>query len=341
MSNNKISIIVPIYNSERFIADCIESLINQTYQNIEIILIDDGSSDNSYEICKKYQSLDSRIILISQVNSGVSIARNKGIKVATGQHIMFVDSDDYVDKRLCELLISRNKESRNDMVFCSYSRVNIKSKEINKLPRYNMRNNISSLQDLGGSNFSFFYLNLYFNSPVCKLYRSELVENITFNSELSLGEDLLFNLDFLEKCDKISFVNEALYFYRIGEQNSLSSKNYKNRLEMVKMIFDKSQISFRKLFKENYNENLVKVNYFIEVCLSIKKMLSSTALTDKEKMAFLETFLYSEQMREIAYLKVDCWSYLPMQYKLFYVLLSQKALRTLFYVTRIFNFIKS
>ena len=101
MSNNKISIIVPIYNSERFIADCIESLINQTYQNIEIILIDDGSSDNSYEICKKYQSLDSRIILISQVNSGVSIARNKGIKVATGQHIMFVDSDDYVYKRLC------------------------------------------------------------------------------------------------------------------------------------------------------------------------------------------------------------------------------------------------
>ena len=338
MSNNKISIIVPIYNSERFIADCIESLINQTYQNIEIILIDDGSSDNSYEICKKYQSLDSRIILISQVNSGVSIARNKGIKVATGQHIMFVDSDDYVDKRLCELLISRNKESRNDMVFCSYSRVNFKSREINKLPRYNRRNNISSLQDLGGANFRFFYLNLY--SPVCKLYRSELVENITFNSELSLGEDLLFNLDFLEKCDKISFVNEALYFYRIGERNSLSSKNYKNRLEMVKMIFDKSQISFRKLFKENYNENLVKANYFIEVCLSIKKVLSSSALTDKEKMAFLETFLYSEQMREIAYLKVDCWSYLPMQYKLFYVLLSKKALRTLFYVTRIFNFIK-
>ena len=323
MINNKISIIVPIYNSEKFIADCIESLINQTYQNIEIILINDGSSDNSYEICKKYQSIDSRIRLVSQVNSGVSKARNKGIEVATGHYIMFVDSDDYADKQLCELLISRNKDSYKDMVFCSYLYVNAKSGEMTKLPKYDRENNISSVLDLAGENFNFFYLNLYFNSPVCKLYRYELVKNVIFNSELSLGEDLLFNLDFLEKCEKISFVNEALYFYRIGGGNSLSSKNYKNRLEMVKTVFDRSQISFRKLFKENYNEDLIKTNYFIEVCLSIKKMLSSSDVTDKEKMAFLASFLYSEQMRELAYLKVDCWSYLPIQYKLFYILLEQ------------------
>lgn len=341
MINNKISIIVPIYNSEKFIADCIESLINQTYQNIEIILINDGSSDNSYEICKKYQSIDSRIRLVSQVNSGVSKARNKGIEVATGHYIMFVDSDDYADKQLCELLISRNKDSYKDMVFCSYLYINAKSGEMIKLPKYDRENNISSVLDLAGENFNFFYLNLYFNSPVCKLYRYELVKNVIFNSELSLGEDLLFNLDFLEKCEKISFVNEALYFYRIGGGNSLSSKNYKNRLEMVKTVFDRSQISFRKLFKENYNEDLIKANYFIEVCLSIKKMLSSSDVTDKEKMAFLASFLYSEQMRELAYLKVDCWSYLPIQYKLFYILLSRKALRTLFHITRIFNFIKS
>ena len=114
--NKLISIIMPVYNAEKYLNRSIESIMNQTYNNIEIILVNDGSTDNSLEICTSYQEKDNRIKLINQANKGVSFARNKGIDEATGDYIMFIDSDDYVEKNMIEDMVSKITEDDIDLV---------------------------------------------------------------------------------------------------------------------------------------------------------------------------------------------------------------------------------
>ena len=119
----KISIVVPIYNVEKYVKKCIESLIKQTYKNIEIILVDDGSTDSSAEIIDEYANKDSRIIAIHQKNKGVSSARNTGLKAARGEYIGFVDPDDYVDCQMYEVMVNKLQASLADLVVCGYSKI--------------------------------------------------------------------------------------------------------------------------------------------------------------------------------------------------------------------------
>lgn len=118
----KISIIVPVYNVEKYLSQCIESIINQNHKNIEIILVNDGSTDKSGDICDKYSLKDNRIKVIHKKNEGVSIARNTGLKVATGEYIAFVDGDDLVDKDIYTRLINVINNSKYDLVMCRFYR---------------------------------------------------------------------------------------------------------------------------------------------------------------------------------------------------------------------------
>lgn len=340
MENCKISIIVPIYNSANSLEKCINSLISQTYSNLEIILINDGSSDDSIDICNYYQSLDSRVISINQKNMGVSKTRNNGINFATGDYLMFVDSDDYVDYKLCQYLIEASHNGKDDLIFCSYSRISGCNNNIERTIKYTGQKEIRNVFDLSGENFKFFYLNLYFNTPVCKLYKKDIIKKHCFDPSLNLGEDLLFNLEILQYCKSISFVNKSLYFYRVGQNNSLSSKAFLNRLEMVRKIFQISQFKLNEIFKGNYDQYLVNANYFIESCLSLKKILSINDLSDKEKLNLLSCFLHSQQMQELLSLKKSCWQYIPKSYKLFFILLEYNLSKTLLFITKVFNLIK-
>ena len=128
MENNLISIIVPIYNSENYIKKCLDSILAQTYSNLEVILIDDGSTDNSYNICKDYQKKDNRIVLLQQKNAGVSRARNHGLEVAKGEYIGFVDSDDYIEPEMYEILLNSIIESNSKIAICNYYYENEDSK---------------------------------------------------------------------------------------------------------------------------------------------------------------------------------------------------------------------
>ena len=119
MKMEKISIIVPVYNVEKYLKTCLDSIINQTYQNLEIILVDDGSTDNSGEICEEYRKTDSRIILIHKENEGLSMARNFGLDIASGDYISFVDSDDFIARNMMEALYNRLLETQSDMAICS------------------------------------------------------------------------------------------------------------------------------------------------------------------------------------------------------------------------------
>ena len=203
-----VSIIVPIYNSEKFIDECIKSILNQTYKNIELILVNDGSTDRSLEICRKYEKEDKRIIVINKKNEGVAIARNYGIERASGKYIGFVDSDDSINEKLYETLISNIMKDKTKVVV---------------LNKYTIKKNIRYKKNIVESKTAINdILRLRFPTSLwAYLYHKDLIKNIQLNNEIHFFEDLEFNIRILMAVKKISICNDALYNYR----NNLDSIN--------------------------------------------------------------------------------------------------------------------
>lgn len=218
-----VSIIIPIYNTELYLDECIQSVLNQTYPYWELILIDDGSTDHSKEICLKYQKKDSRISYIYQYNQGVSHARNQGLKIARGKYVYFMDSDDIAEALLLEKAVSHIKNT--DMVY-----FNIVSFSDNKKD-YEYSNVYEKLVDLDGSkNRLEFILNRYLNYELCyflgnKLFNLQIIQenNIFFNKGVFIGEDLGFSLTFLLYAKNIKGISDVLYKYRIRKGSAMDT----------------------------------------------------------------------------------------------------------------------
>lgn len=209
--SEKVSIIVPVYNREKCIERCIDSISNQTYDNIEIIIVDDGSIDNSGSICDRYGEKDSRIQVIHQKNQGVSAARNAGIRKATGKYIQFVDSDDTIAETMCEKMVKRQKETGAELIICGYNLYEGNSKK--EIPATDTV--FDAIEEFAGE-FTYYVTNFLIHSPWNKLYLKEKIK-IYFDKEYSLGEDLLFNLNYIGNCMHIAGNGETLYnYYHIG-----------------------------------------------------------------------------------------------------------------------------
>ena len=218
----KISIIVPVYNSEPYLDLCVTSLLSQQYQHTEIILVNDGSRDASLDICRRYQKADPRIVVIDQKNAGVSAARNAGIAAATGEFIMFCDSDDCVRQDWCTSM--RNVFCPNYLVMCAFQEV--LSDEIDNL----------SLDSRSGTDFHpesvdkkqfLYYRDRGIGSPTTKLFERNIIvsHQIRFPESLALGEDLAFVLEYLNHISgNILYLNEPLYAYRMTGLDSLSRR---------------------------------------------------------------------------------------------------------------------
>ncbi|KMK78306.1 hypothetical protein AB990_02435, partial [Alkalihalobacillus pseudalcaliphilus] len=207
MSKPLVSVIVPIFNSEKFLEKCINSVLKQSYNNLELIIVDDGSTDNSKSIVTNFAEVDSRIKYIYQDNMGPSYARNKGLDNALGQYIQFIDSDDFLEKNTTELLVGNLDNS--DLVIAGYENVYVnENKENTKvIPENNCTINKSEFM----TSFSYFLKEQLFHYTWHKLYKRELLKNVRFNNELNIGEDLIFNIDYMDNVNKITFVNEKIY----------------------------------------------------------------------------------------------------------------------------------
>ncbi len=199
-----ISIIVPVYNVEEFIDECIKSLISQTYENIEIILVNDGSTDKSGYICREYESKDNRIKVINQKNGGVSSARNIGLMQATGKYITFVDSDDYVKADYIEVLYSYIKKD-TDIVCC-----NVPGKQ--KDYCLNKKHEQAEIFSLSGYTWG-------------KLIRKECIKDV-FSNEVCYAEDYIFYIKLLKNINKMQVIAYEGYYYRV-RPGSLSVKDKK------------------------------------------------------------------------------------------------------------------
>ena len=206
MKEQKISVIVPVYKVESYLDQCVASIVNQTYQNLEIILVDDGSPDNCFAMCDRWAKKDTRIKVIHQENSGVSAARNAGISMATGEWLMFVDSDDAISTRLTENLLAAS-EGEVYLPVAAWQRFtdktpedNLANSEVTVAPGY-------QLAKLRGGLYIF-----------AALYNRNLVKQLSlqFDTNLKNLEDVVWNSIYLRYVESVRFISEPLYYYRIN-----------------------------------------------------------------------------------------------------------------------------
>lgn len=220
---NTVTVIIPVYNTEMYLSECIDSVINQTYNKLQIILVDDGSKDSSGQICDHYQKKDSRIQVIHQKNAGVSFARNTGLNYATGDYVTFVDCDDILNKRMIEMLVEVATQNSLDVMAISLSRSKsvLGKAEINKV----WLNNFDTITD---EEFSNLLRQEILSGILGKLYKCKFIKDKRFRLGQQWGEDLCFNLMLLEMKPKIGYSDVSLYYYRTT-QGSLSVGFKKNK----------------------------------------------------------------------------------------------------------------
>lgn len=260
LKNISVSIIVPVYNVEKYLINSLESLMKQTLKNIEIIVVDDGSTDNCPKICNEYAKKDSRIKIIHKKNEGLGLARNSGLEIATGEYITFLDSDDDIDKNFYESLYNTAKEDNLDAVWGQFKRIDENG---NVLKKWNdgMDTKIYQQDEI----IKKVMVNMINGkekripkSVWCWMYKGDIIRknNIRFCSERQfISEDLIFQLDIIPLCQKISKINkESYYYYRINN-SSLSRKYKKDRFEKIKQLHLEV---CRKLKQKNIYEDIIK-----------------------------------------------------------------------------------
>lgn len=232
--NDLISVVIPVYNVEKYLPQCIESVMNQTYKKLEIILIDDGSPDNCGKICDDYAQKDKRIKIIHKENEGVSAARNNGIDIATGKYICFVDSDDYLVETYVEKLYKAISENNADIAVCCFYRK--KGEQLHKKILYNEDMIITSkkIYDM---------LCCVDGSAVLwnKIFDLEMIKkfNIFFSTELSLGEDLVFVVSYAKYVKKLAYISDILYVYVDSNSSICKTQTQRSFFKNYDMISSK------------------------------------------------------------------------------------------------------
>lgn len=261
-----VSVIIPVYNTDKYLKRCIESVLGQTYKNIEIILVNDGSTDTSGEICDQYSLVDSRVHVIHQKNQGVSIARIHGYEKSAGQFITFVDSDDTIDERMVEVLVKTQQDTLAELIICQFKRITSENKEGSRIVRpepgiYNHKDIISLLS----TNALYDVKNQRAGMPfeLCgKLYRRDILEMAL---EEGIGiwyeEDMLITMKILYQLNSMAVLSDPFYVYYEREGQATKSykvdiaKNFLQTLEKLQEIdhagYMKGQLPFRTIVESS------------------------------------------------------------------------------------------
>lgn len=289
MKEDLISVIVPIYNVEKYIKKCVDSIIKQTYKNIEIILVDDGSPDECGKICDEYSIKDSRIIVVHKANGGLSDARNVGIDKANGKYICFIDSDDYIDDNYIELLYNAIKENNVEISQCGIKKITEDEVFIENIgyKENNVKNSKQMLKDL--------YITNWENIVVWnKMYLRELFNDIRFPKG-KIHEDEYTTYKILYKVNNVAIINDFLYNYRQNEKSIMGKTFNIKRLDILEGL--KQRIEF---FKESNEEELYELSIALylqkirECYINLKKYMNESK--NIEKKLLNEYYLYSKNI---------------------------------------------
>lgn len=257
-----VSIIMPVYNKEKYLEKSIKSILNQTYKNFELIIINDGSTDNSSCICHKFAQEDRRIKVIDIENNGVSNARNIGIKNANGQYIQFIDADDYIDKDMLEDLVNLSEKYNIDIIITAIKKIDLKSNENKEISL--PYSGLKSIDDMM-ENFAQVQKETGVYGCVSnKFIRKFIIDdhNLKFDEKLWLAEDLDFYLELYKYITNVYFCNKAYYYYvQEAENSSTTSDKKQDYIQQAEIIIkEKEMLDYKNTLNKN---NLEVVNSVI------------------------------------------------------------------------------
>lgn len=264
IKSEKVSIILPVYNAQLYLDECLNSIVNQDYSIFEVIMINDGSTDRSLDICRKFCSRDNRFSLYSQVNKGVSYTRNFGLTKASGKYIYFMDADDVIRHNTLSTLIELINSNHSELAMCSFD----------ELIHGNLRKNFS----FDGSIKIF--TNIQTMEQIClnnkiqgylwnKLFLREYILNIKFEENIKICEDQLFCLEYIKKIKTVSYVDMSLYSYRLNPKSAVNSPFNVNKISRIE-AYDK----IIEILK-SYDDNLLMKNYILQKSHEIIVLCSS------------------------------------------------------------------
>lgn len=325
-NNIKISLIVPCYNIRKYLPRCIESILAQTYKNLEIILISDGSTDGTDEVIREYAKKDSRIIPIFKQNLGVSDTRNRGLDIATGDYIGFVDGDDYIEPEMYETLLKNAIENNADISHCGYqmvfpSRVDYYYNTGKKV----IQDNKKGIRDIIVGDY-------VEPSPCIKIYRKNIVNNLRMPINIKINEDVLFNFYAFVNSKKSVYEDLPFYHYILRKGSAATSKINQNKL------FDPVRVR-KEIFEyslKNLDNEIQSVAYssYLNSIINLYRVVSNSKLKEYKEDSFIlkgqikeikGKFMLSKRIKTERFLFFHCTGLLMFTYKIYDKLLSKNT----------------
>lgn len=305
-----VTIVIPVFNREWCLSVCLESVVRQTYTNLQIIVVDDGSTDNSYVICQDYQKRDKRIICIKTENGGPGRARNIGISQSCGKYITFIDSDDSVDRDYIRKMVEAAEKNNADLVVCNIYDVYT-------------RNNVKQMRQIKGTltgefNKDFILLFDLLKNVAIKLFKMDIIRynKIKFNTNIFYGEDQLFNLDYYRYVKQYAYIDEPCYYYyhRTNIVNSYNEHSFMAMIEKIK----KEKCILKEI-------GIIGINNILN--LEIVCELRNSIIREPKKISFKE---FCERVQIIRPLLMKNSSYVSLKNKIIIFFLKQDFILPLF-----------
>lgn len=293
MNKGMVSIIIPVYNSKDRLAQCLKSVTEQDYENREVLIVDDCSTDGSIQICREYEEKYPFIHVHTKENEGVSAARNFGLSKAEGEYIQFADSDDMLYPGACRMMVERMEADKADVVICGY---------FNEKEQKNIVYDERRFQDKAEfmKEFPALFSGFFIHVPWNKLYRKEAL-SARFPEDLDKGEDLVFNLRVFENAEKVSVICEALYFYHNVSDTSLSFRFRENAMDIEERLYDEVSAFYDKNGGESEPEFLYDY-YLTAVKNKFYTLLGKSGFKGKKCRKYMREWCGKKSIKEM-YLK--------------------------------------
>ncbi len=296
--NLTVSVIVPVYNVEKYLSRCVGSILEQTFTDFELILVDDGSPDKSGELCDKYAKKDSRIKVIHKENGGVSSARNAGLDIAQGKYITFVDSDDWVAKNYLESLFVAIRKNNSDISICG-----LEKRDVSKW-LVSLETRSFDITEISSEEFISLFDKEVFCGPCVKFFDNEIIKknNLRFKPIIRFGEDAIFVREYLSHCKKICIEDKQIYFYNKLNEKS-STKMFDPEISKWTSFLSESYLNFLNCFniEINYKNKAISKYAFERFCGCVGCYVQG--LSKKEAIEEIEKTYYS--FEKYFALKVD------------------------------------
>ncbi|PGZ91713.1 glycosyltransferase family 2 protein [Bacillus sp. AFS029533] len=264
---NKVSIIIPVYKvEESMLLRCIESVLNQSYTNIEVILINDGSPDNGGKICESFMS-DKRVSVYHKNNGGVSSARNLGLKIASGEYVTFIDSDDYIDENYIDVLLRVAQEKQSDLVFCNYVYVDEQGHPLHRAKETGQFTHIETKK----MKEYLFYMSFSVDISAifgC-LYKKSLFKNLKFNENMIVAEDVEMKYRLIDKSKNVYYIDQNLMYYTIRKNSAMRGEF---NIRMINTISEMKKLCNEISLESNQISNAALCRY-VNLCFVILKFI--------------------------------------------------------------------